>query len=209
MRALRIIALHDVHDVFAEPLCVVGEFPQHCFKPERLPSVVSPMLKPTVDGFAALSDARATHLILGSMPGVDSLEAGQYYAHPQNTFWPIMAGLIGEVAGAPYERRVAALLAARVALWDVLRSCVREGSLDASIRRDSELANDFAAFFAEHPQVTQVFFNGAAAEASFKRHSAALLREPRLRFARLPSTSPAHAALRFEQKRLAWQAIVA
>jgi double-stranded uracil-DNA glycosylase len=160
----------------------------------------------TLTSFAPIGDARATRLILGSMPGATSMAAGQYYAHPQNAFWPIMAGLIGVDVGAPYALRVAALVEARVVLWDVLQSCERVGSLDASIRRDTEAANDFAGFFAERSLLRQVFFNGAAAETSFKRHCAGLLCESRLRFVRLPSTSPALASLRFEQKRLAWQA---
>jgi hypoxanthine-DNA glycosylase len=159
-----------------------------------------------VHSFAPIADARATRLILGSMPGAASLSAGQYYAHPHNAFWRIMAALTGFAPEAAYDQRVRALKDAKVAVWDVLQSCERPGSLDAAILRDSEVANDFAAFFAQHPLITHVFFNGGAAEASFKRHSAALLREPRLSFQRLPSTSPAHAALRFEHKLAAWRA---
>ena len=157
-----------------------------------------------VHSFAPIADARATRLILGSMPGAASLSANQYYAHPHNAFWRIMAAVTGALPDAAYEERVRAVQSANLAVWDVLQSCERPGSLDASIRRDSEVANDFATFFAQHPLITHVFFNGGAAEASFKRHCAALLREPRLSFQRLPSTSPAHAALRFEHKRAAW-----
>ena len=157
-----------------------------------------------VHSFAPIADARATRLILGSMPGAASLSAGQYYAHPHNAFWRIMATLTGAAPDAAYSERVRALQAAKVAVWDVLQSCERPGSLDASIRRDSVVANDFAAFFAQHTRITHVFFNGGAAEASFKWHCAAQLREPRLSFQRLPSTSPAYAALRFEHKLAAW-----
>jgi double-stranded uracil-DNA glycosylase len=162
-----------------------------------------------VHSFAPIADARATRLILGSMPGAASLSAGQYYAHPHNAFWRIMATLTGVAPDAAYEERVRALQNVNVAVWDVLQSCERPGSLDASIRRDSEVTNDFAAFFVRHPLITHVYFNGGAAEASFKRHSAALLREPRLSFQCLPSTSPAHAALRFEHKLAAWRTVVA
>ena len=162
-----------------------------------------------LQSFPPIIDARATRLILGSMPGAASLLANQYYANPQNAFWRIMAEFTGVASDAAYPERVRALQAATVALWDVLQSCERPGSLDSSIRRDSEVANDFATFFAQHPNITQVFFNGGAAEACFKRHCTSLLRDPRLSFQRLPSTSPAHASLRFEQKLAAWRVAMA
>ena len=162
-----------------------------------------------VESFPPIADARATRLILGSMPGKASLTAHQYYAHPHNAFWRIMTALLDVAPDAAYMARVRALQDANIGMWDVLQSCERHGSLDSSIRRDSEVANNFATFFAQHPQITQVFFNGGAAEASFKRHCRALLVDPRLRFQRLPSTSPAHASLRFAQKLAAWRAVVA
>ena len=158
-----------------------------------------------VESFAPIADSRATRLILGSMPGAASLAVNQYYAHSQNAFWRIMGGVYNIAPDATYGERVRALQMAKVAVWDVLQSCERPGSLDSSIRRDSEVVNDFAAFFAQHPRVTQVYFNGGAAEASFKRHCGSLLCDPSLSFHRLPSTSPAHAALRFEQKLAAWR----
>lgn len=158
-----------------------------------------------VQSFPPIADTRATRLILGSMPGVASLTANQYYAHPHNAFWPIMAVLTGVAPDATYDQRVGALQEAKVAVWDVLQCCERPGSLDSSIRRDSEVANDFATFFVQHPRIKQIYFNGGAASASFKRHCVSLLRDPRFNFHRLPSTSPAHASLRFEQKLAAWR----
>jgi len=162
-----------------------------------------------VESFPPIADARATRLILGSMPGKASLNAQRYYAHPHNAFWRIMTVLLEVPPDAAYIARVRALQDAKLAVWDVLQSCERHGSLDSSIRRDSEVANNFATFFAQHPRITQVFFNGGAAEAGFKRHCSALLGDPRFSFQRLPSTSPAHASLRFEQKLAAWRAVVA
>ena len=162
-----------------------------------------------VQCFPPIADVRATRLILGSMPGAASVAASRYYAHPQNAFWRIMAVLTGVGPDATYVARVCALQDAKLAVWDVLQSCERPGSLDSSIRRDTEVANDFATFFAQHPRITQVFFNGGAAEAGFKRHCNALLCDPRLSFQRLPSTSPAHASLRFEHKLAAWCAVIA
>jgi len=161
--------------------------------------------KARIRSFAPIAGRDARVLVLGSMPGRASLEAGRYYAHPQNAFWRIAAALLGLEADASYRARVQALKAARIALWDVLHSCVREGSLDTRI--EQEIANDFEAFFRTHRGITHVFFNGAKAEASFRRHVLARL-SVELRYARLPSTSPAHASLSFSRKLGAWQAIL-
>jgi hypoxanthine-DNA glycosylase len=139
------------------------------------------------------------------MPGVESLRRKQYYAHPQNQFWTIMEALFGIVRATPYAARVRALKARRIAVWDVLHSCVREGSLDARI--SAEVANDFAAFFGAHLAITHVFFNGAKAEACYRRHFGPEVGGP-MRYARLPSTSPAHASLSKARKLAAWRAIL-
>jgi hypoxanthine-DNA glycosylase len=157
-----------------------------------------------VRSFAPIAGRGARVLILGSMPGAASLAANRYYAHPQNAFWPIMGALLGFDAAAPYALRVRALKSARIAVWDVLHSCVREGSLDTSI--EEEIANDFGNFFRTQPRLTHVFFNGSKAQASFRRH----VRPARvLRYTRLPSTSPAHASLSAARKLAAWRAILA
>ncbi|MBI1397174.1 MAG: DNA-deoxyinosine glycosylase [Betaproteobacteria bacterium] len=158
--------------------------------------------------FDPIADRHAETLVLGSMPGVRSLAAGQYYAHPQNAFWRIVSELLHLPADASYRVRTRALVAARIALWDVLASCERPGSLDTMIRRETEIANDFKAFFAGHPGITRVFFNGAKAEASFRRHVLPHLGHRTFHFARLPSTSPAHASLPFAAKLEAWRAIL-
>jgi len=160
-----------------------------------------------VRSFAPIAGRGATVLILGSMPGAASLRAGRYYAHPRNLFWPILGALVGAGPVLPYRLRVRRLKAARVALWDVLRSCARPGSLDADIERGSMESNDFAGFFAAHPGIVRVFFNGATAERLFRRLVLPTLPQLRARCARLPSTSPAHAALTFEEKLMAWRAV--
>lgn len=154
----------------------------------------------------ASRDARV--LVLGSMPGRASLAAGQYYAHRQNAFWRIVGDLLAFDPASPYPARVRALKSARIALWDVLHSCVRPGSLDTMIETDSELANDFRRFFRLHPDIRRVFFNGAKAEASFRRHVLPGLECPSLQLARLPSTSPANASVPFVRKLAAWRAIL-
>ncbi len=145
-------------------------------------------------------------LILGSMPGLASLKAQQYYAHPRNAFWPILAASVGFAADSAYEQRCRQLLAARIAVWDVLKTCVRRGSLDSAIELPSEQANDFSAFFRTE-SLLAILFNGAKAEASFKRHVGKTA-PAHLHYQRLPSTSPAHAAMSFEDKQRRWQSIL-
>ncbi len=143
----------------------------------------------------------AKSLILGNMPSVMSLGAQQYYANPRNAFWRITGEIFGFDASAPYEERVSALTTQRIAVWDVLRSCRRVGSLDSAVEPDSMVANDFGQLFECHPHITRVFFNGAAAEKNFSR----LVRvAPDLLYRRLPSTSPAQ-TMRYADKLAAWR----
>jgi hypoxanthine-DNA glycosylase len=164
-----------------------------------------------VCSFPPISDKAARILILGSMPGEASLRARQYYAHPRNAFWPIVSDLLAFPVSAPYDDRLRHLCARGVALWDVLGSCVRNGSLDASIDESSIVPNDFASFLSGHPRVRYVFFNGSKAEQAFLRHVVPTLdpvRAGELACRRLPSTSPAHASLSFGQKLEAWRVLV-
>lgn len=160
-----------------------------------------------VRSFPPLEDRHARVLILGSMPGAASLAAAQYYAHPRNHFWPIMGRLFGAGPDLPYAKRVRRLKSCGIAVWDVLESCVRPGSLDADIEEGSIAVNDFAGFFDAHPGIGAVFFNGAKAESAYRRHVLKGLPSPAcaLPVRRLPSTSPAHAALSFEGKLAAWE----
>jgi double-stranded uracil-DNA glycosylase len=159
-----------------------------------------------IHSFLPISNADARVLILGSMPGKKSLEQNQYYAHPLNAFWKIMGELVGAYPYLPYEEKIGVLKSSGIALWDVLASCVRETSLDSHIRKES--ANDFASFFAQHPHITQVFFNGSKAEQCFKKFAQDKQALPPLNFRRLPSTSPAHAGMRYEDKLQAWRAAI-
>jgi double-stranded uracil-DNA glycosylase len=155
-----------------------------------------------------VEDANATLLILGSMPGKASLCAGQYYAHPRNLFWHIMGELVGAFPALPYEERTRVLRSAGIALWDVLESCARGTSLDSDIENRSLVLNNFAAFFAEHPKTTHVYFNGAKADACYRRRVLPIIKEKSVAYARLPSTSPANASMSYAHKLLAWRAIV-
>lgn len=160
-----------------------------------------------VSSFQPLSLPSATLLILGSMPGVASLAASQYYAHPRNSFWPIMARIVGFDMAAPYEVRVDALTRSGIAVWDVLQSCVRPGSLDSSIQPGTRVPNDFAAFFDLHRAIRVICFNGSEAQASYNRHVLPSVKNLPVRHVRLPSTSPAH-AVGFERKLAAWRAVI-
>lgn len=158
-------------------------------------------------GFPPVARADARVLVLGSMPGARSLADGQYYAQPRNAFWPIMGLLFAAGPGLPYPQRLARLTAAGVALWDVLAQCRRPGSLDQHIRLASASLNDFAGFLAAHPQITHVFCNGQLAFRLFSRRVAPGLSGRALLVTRLPSTSPAMASLRLEDKLARWQAL--
>jgi len=147
------------------------------------------------------SDARI--LILGSLPGQRSIDQQQYYAHPKNAFWPIMHELFG-IHGS-YEQRLVQLRDHRIALWDVLQSSVRPGSLDARIQLDSACANDFETFLLTHTDIQLIAFNGKKAEQLFKRFIDCQAMGRNLRLTGLPSTSPAYAAMAFSGKLMRWR----
>lgn len=157
-----------------------------------------------IESFPPIADARARLLILGSIPGIASLQAGQYYAHPRNQFWRILGELLGFDSTADYAAKTRALQDAGVALWDVVKACHRPGSLDANIDKQSIVANDFAGFLQTHPGIEQIFFNGATAEHTFQRLVRPHLQSG-LQFRRLPSTSPANAGQSYQQKLEIWR----
>ena len=162
---------------------------------------------PHVRSFAPIADARARVLILGSMPGKASLAAGQYYAHAQNLFWHILGEVTGAVPSLPYAARAGALKARGIALWDVLESCAREGSLDSDIDDATISANDFVSFYRAHPRIAHVFFNGAKAEACYRKYVLPSLGDTRAppSYRRLPSTSPANASMSRARRQRAWK----
>ena len=153
-------------------------------------------------GFPPIAGADANILILGSLPGQKSLLAGQYYAHSQNAFWRIMAAVFG-VEG-DYTERCRQLIASRVAVWDVLASSVRAGSMDVDIQIETAQANDFAGFLSMHSQIDRIGFNGQKAEQLFKNLVVPEYKAMLPELVSLPSTSPAHAALSFDKKLEIW-----
>jgi len=157
-------------------------------------------------GFPPIAKPDAMILILGSMPGQKSLEENQYYAHPQNSFWPIIFKLLNADSNLSYKEREELLFKNRIALWDVLKSCYRAGSLDSNIDHSSIETNDFNNFFSKHAHIKNVFFNGNTAEQLFNKNVLKNLvqQHHNLKYFKLPSTSPAHAAMSAEQKLLQW-----
>jgi TDG/mug DNA glycosylase family protein len=151
----------------------------------------------------------ATRLVLGTLPGDASLHAGQYYAHPRNAFWPLIARLAGCDLPAGYVPRLGLLDRVGIGLWDICGSAERPGSLDQAIRRVQ--ANPLAELLAAAPQITQIGLNGGAAARLWQRLVQPTLPPElcgRLHLVPLPSSSPAHARLTFEEKLTQWRHLI-
>ncbi|MES2729591.1 MAG: DNA-deoxyinosine glycosylase [Pseudomonadota bacterium] len=142
-------------------------------------------------------------LILGSMPGVKSLQENRYYAHPQNQFWRLIGDIFDIPLPLPYDTRVMKLTGQGIAVWDVLKTCERAGSLDSAIR--NPVTNDFATFFARYPSIQTVIFNNATAETLYRRYVLPTLADNNVTYHRLPSPSPAYAAMPYSDKLACWK----
>lgn len=155
--------------------------------------------------FGPVADADCRILILGSMPGVTSLAIQQYYGYPQNQFWPMMFDLLGEIPTDDYDEKKAMMLRHHIALWDVVYSCTRQGSLDTRIK--DPRPNDFKWLYATYPAIGEVYLNGGKATELYKR----LVRKRGIGkdvpYTRLPSTSPAY-TIPYAEKRKAWETIL-
>lgn len=152
----------------------------------------------------AANDARI--LILGSMPGVASLEASRYYAFPRNAFWSIMGDLFDARPELEYPQRLAILMKNQIALWDVIAACQRTGSLDAAISESGMQTNDFESFLVQHPCIKRIFFNGQKAASLFAKKVAPNLAGS-YQYQTLPSTSPANAVKSYAEKLAAWSVV--
>jgi TDG/mug DNA glycosylase family protein len=132
------------------------------------------------------TDARV--LILGSMPGRESLAKQQYYANPRNQFWKIMYALFDEkYEQPPYEEKVGFIKMHRIALWDSIHYCVRKGSLDSAIK--DEEPNDIACLLNHNPEIRAIVFNGSKSFAVFKKYFKSVI-SPTVELLKMPSTSP-------------------
>ena len=163
-----------------------------------------------IASFPPVAAADARLLILGSIPGRESLRQQQYYAHPRNAFWRIIGEIFGAASDLDYAGRLELLTASGIALWDVIGNCRRQTSLDSDIEPESVAVNDFTRFLAAHRLISAVCFNGGTAEATFRRRIMPTL-DPGLRplaLHRLPSTSPAHAGMPYEEKLARWHAVL-
>lgn len=155
-----------------------------------------------IESFPSLSNPEATVLLLGTMPGAQSLAMNEYYGHPRNFFWKLVAAVFNEELPTAYTQKKEMLKRNKIAVWDVLQACERQGSLDSAIMK--EVPNDFTEFLEGHPNIKLIAFNGQKA-ASFFKNYVHLKKE--YAFITLPSTSPAHAGKSFEQKLEDWKVI--
>jgi hypoxanthine-DNA glycosylase len=158
---------------------------------------------PAKRSFPPVVDARARVLVLGTLPGEESLRRGEYYAHPRNLFWPIIFALFGERPALNYAERLGFLTAHRIAVWDVCEIGEREASADSTIRM--ERPNAIGRLLDERPLIRAVAFNGTGARRLHDRH---FTRRADLIYLALPSTSPAHARIDFAAKRARWVALL-
>jgi hypoxanthine-DNA glycosylase len=167
------------------------------------------MAMSTKECFPPIARKDAKVLILGSMPSETSLLKQEYYGHPRNSFWPIMGELFSALPELPYRQRKTILMEAKIAVWDVLKTCRRPGSMDSEIDMSSIETNNFYNFFVRYPLIRNIFFNGGKAESVFRKFIAPGLsnHSDYLQFQRLPSTSPAYASMNFEQKLSAWYVV--
>lgn len=170
----------------------------------------------SIHSFTAQCNERTHTLVLGSMPGVASLNAHEYYAHKRNAFWPIMLAIVAQGAAdyavheqQDYQQKITTLQCAGFGLWDVLAECERDGSLDSAIKSNSVVMNDFLALLTQYTAIKTVAFNGKTAEKLFYRHVMPQLQHNEfdvetVRWVCLPSSSPAMASLSLQEKHLQW-----
>ncbi len=150
--------------------------------------------------YPPVADERCRVLILGTMPSVQSLRDGFYYAHPRNAFWRILAECTDEDRPETIEQKKALLLKHHIALWDTAKSCIREGSLDSAMRE--VVLNDLESFFRQYPQIERVLINGGTAWTLYHRLPEEIVKARPC--VKLPSTSPAY-TLPYEKKLEAWR----
>lgn len=156
-----------------------------------------------LSSFLPIIDERSRILILGSMPGVESLRLQQYYGHPRNQFWKILFELFDAQISQDYEEKVSFIKSKKIAVWDVIGHCYREGSLDSNIRE--EKVNDFNALFKAYPDIKTVLFNGGKAYETYKKWIG-FGASTNLVFHKLTSSSPANTK-KYEEKLREWSVI--
>lgn len=158
-----------------------------------------------ISSFAPIIDSNCKILILGTMPGVKSLQKQEYYGHERNAFWKIIYSLFNQELSHDYASKKAFLLQHNIALWDVLESCQREGSSDSNIK--NSVPNDINELLSNYLSIKDIFFNGETAHKLFRRFIIKKLKRNDISFITLPSTSPAN-TIKFEQKFEQWKSIL-
>lgn len=153
--------------------------------------------------FAPIADNKTRILILGSLPGEKSLELQQYYAHPQNRFWRLIASLTNNPLPTDYTEKINLLLANKIGVWDVIHTAKRIGSLDSNIL--DEVQNDLEGFIENHPNLKVIAFNGSKSQKLFDKY---FPRKPEIKYLHLPSTSPANATFTFERLCEKWREVL-
>ncbi|NLV36737.1 MAG: DNA-deoxyinosine glycosylase [Clostridiaceae bacterium] len=156
--------------------------------------------------FAPIIDESCSVLLLGTMPGAESLRRQQYYGYEHNVFWRIIYKLFDREPDGDYVKRIAFLLQHSIALWDVLKACEREGSSDSKIKKP--VPNDFAGLYLHYPNIKSVCFNGGGAEKLYSRfvEKRGVVASGK-GFYKFPSTSPAY-TIAFEKKLEQWQSLL-
>lgn len=163
-----------------------------------------------VNSFNAECGTSPKLLILGSMPGVTSLEQQCYYAHPRNAFWPIMSRLLSASLLDDYPKRLTRIKHHGIALWDVLAQCQRQGSLDSAIQSEGLIYNPIDKLLEQYPSIEAVALNGTSAEKLLRKaiKNKLIIWPEQVQIVPLPSTSPANARLNFDQKLVRWQTLL-
>ncbi|MDD4968962.1 MAG: DNA-deoxyinosine glycosylase [Paludibacter sp.] len=152
-----------------------------------------------IEGLPPIEDEACHLLILGTMPGVESLKQQAYYANPRNLFWKLLSGITGKQVPDNYEDKKAWLTKNKIALWDTCRTCIRNGSLDSNI--SEEMPNDIRDFISSHPHLKAIGFNGKTSERLFRKYIANI---DTVNLISLPSSSPANASIKWEKKVEEW-----
>ncbi len=151
--------------------------------------------------FPPIADFKSKLLILGTIPGKESLRRNTYYAHPQNAFWKILFNLFDHPFSTNIQIREDLLISNGIALWDVLQTCTRSSSLDTDIKK--EYPNDLVQFLTSHPNISEIYFNGKGAAGYFKKYFPQINLPNQV----MQSTSPAH-AVKWELKLETWKTII-
>jgi len=155
-------------------------------------------MKKIIHPFEPIIDKNSKILILGSFPSIDSFKNSFYYGHKQNQFWKLLADIFEENIPKTIEEKIDFLKKHKIALWDIVKSCNRKGSLDNCLKNIE--VNDIEKLLKKYPNIKAVFFTGRKAQQLYKKHFSHL----NISTLYLPSPSPAYKKLSYEEKLKEW-----